>query len=69
VTNPLEQPVCLDNICGRSFAFRANWQPLWDTLSVPALKEDTAFINKIIDLFPINEVIFSFCYFHNLRTR
>ncbi|WJX53683.1 hypothetical protein P8452_39652 [Trifolium repens] len=55
VTNPLEQPLCLDNICGRAFAFRAKWQPLWETLSVQAVKEDAAFINKITDLFPINE--------------
>ncbi|KAK2403228.1 hypothetical protein P8452_09298 [Trifolium repens] len=55
VTNPLEHPVCFDKICGRTFAFRAKWQPTWDTCSIQALKEDDAIIKKITDLFPNNE--------------
>ncbi|GAU30733.1 hypothetical protein TSUD_145300 [Trifolium subterraneum] len=55
VTNPLEHPLCLDTICGRTFAFRAKWQPLWDTCSVQALKEDDAIVKQIIELFPKNE--------------
>jgi hypothetical protein len=55
--------VCFDKICGRTFAFRAKWQPTWDTCSIQALKEDDAIIKKITDLFPNNEVFYSiyFC--------
>ncbi|GAU37752.1 hypothetical protein TSUD_102680 [Trifolium subterraneum] len=55
VTNPLEHPLCLDTICGRTFAFRAKWQPLWDTCSVQALKEDDVIVKNLIELFPKNE--------------
>ncbi|KAK2394376.1 replication protein A 70 kDa DNA-binding subunit B [Trifolium repens] len=55
VTNPLEYPLCVDNICGRTFALRVKWQPTWGTCSVQSLKEDEAIINKIKDLFPKDE--------------
>ncbi|KAK2419876.1 replication protein A 70 kDa DNA-binding subunit B [Trifolium repens] len=55
VTNPLEYPLCVDKICGRNFAIRTKWQPVWDSCSVQALKEDDAIINKIKELFPNDE--------------
>jgi hypothetical protein len=58
VTNPLEYPLCVDKICGRNFAIRTKWQPVWDSCSVQALKEDDAIINKIKELFPNDEVSF-----------
>jgi hypothetical protein len=56
VTNPLEYPLCVDNICGRTFALRIKWQPTWGTCSVQSLKEDDTIIKKTIDQFPKDEV-------------
>ncbi|WJX29887.1 hypothetical protein P8452_18484 [Trifolium repens] len=55
VTNPLEYPLCVDNICGRTFALRIKWQPTWGTCSVQSLKEDDTIIKKTIDQFPKDE--------------
>jgi hypothetical protein len=64
VTNPLEYPLCVDNICGRTFALRIKWQPTWGTCSVQSLKEDEAIIKRVKDLFPKDEV-FHHCIFQH----
>ncbi|WJX28421.1 hypothetical protein P8452_17141 [Trifolium repens] len=55
VNNPLEYPLCVDTICGRTFALRIKWQPTWGTCSVQSLKEDDTIIKKTKELFPIDE--------------
>jgi hypothetical protein len=59
VNNPLEYPLCVDTICGRTFALRIKWQPTWGTCSVQSLKEDDTIIKKTKELFPIDEVFHS----------
>ncbi|KAL5062975.1 hypothetical protein RYX36_024712, partial [Vicia faba] len=47
ITDPLEFPLALDKLLGEEIAFKAKWQPLWDSFSVVYVFEDKVMIRKL----------------------
>jgi hypothetical protein len=57
VRNPLEYPLVLDKIGGRTLACKVKLQQNWGNYSVSQARGDDVIIEKIRDQFPKNEVL------------